>query len=184
MTRTAAPSARDDAPSGDTWMNRHVLVLNASYERLGHIDAPRAVILLLQDKAESVEDFDPVVPIRSRNLTLHLPHTMILRRYVFLEHHILHGGPRATSGRVLSRDSRVCGYCGGSADTVDHILPRSRKGPDTWDNMIAACGPCNLRKADKTPEEAGMRLLWPANAPRASVLEKKAWRGIGNGTHG
>ena len=62
----------------------------------------------------------------------------------------------------------LCAFCGGHAHTVDHLLPQSRGGGWTWGNLVAACGPCNQAKADRTPDEAGMRLLWD---PRVSVSE-------------
>jgi 5-methylcytosine-specific restriction endonuclease McrA len=58
---------------------------------------------------------------------------------------------------VFARDNHICGYCGGTADSIDHVMPRSRGGKNEWDNVIAACRGCNLRKRDRTPEEAGMK---------------------------
>lgn len=66
----------------------------------------------------------------------------------------------ATSAQILKRDRRTCAYCGDRATTADHIFPKSRGGKWTWDNLVAACVRCNQYKADRTPEEAGMKLLW------------------------
>jgi 5-methylcytosine-specific restriction endonuclease McrA len=76
---------------------------------------------------------------------------------------------------VFARDEYRCQYCGDRADSIDHIVPRSRGGRDVWDNLAAACRPCNTRKRDRTPDEAGMRLLRPCRTPRAT-----AWVTLGN----
>lgn len=75
---------------------------------------------------------------------------------------------RASRFDILRRDGWTCGYCGGYAQTVDHILPACRGGGWTWGNLIAACAPCNQQKADRTPEQAEMRLLFD---PRVDVRE-------------
>lgn len=76
-----------------------------------------------------------------------------------------------TTGRVpwwaiKARDGHRCGYCLGRGTTVDHIYPRSRGGSERWENLVTACERCNQSKADRTPEEAGMRLLLPVYEPR------------------
>jgi 5-methylcytosine-specific restriction endonuclease McrA len=83
------------------------------------------------------------------------PRVLRLVRYVVARWRHRRG---CTKAAVKARD-RMCGYCGGSAETVDHIVPRSRGGTLTWDNVVAACLRCNHRKADRTPTEAGMTLL-------------------------
>ena len=75
---------------------------------------------------------------------------------------------KATRYDILRRDGWTCGYCGGYANTVDHIMPESRGGGWTWGNLIAACVSCNGAKDNKTPEEVGMTLLWN---PRVSSSE-------------
>lgn len=154
------------APSADNWIHTPVLVLNASYEAIDEIAADRAVVLLLSGAAESIADREPRFPIRSKHLEIVLPETIRLVRYVYLEHVTqVRDESRATLAGVLRRDKHRCGYCAGWARTVDHIRPRSRGGPNTWANLIACCAPCNTSKADRTPEEAGMRLLWEPKAP-------------------
>jgi 5-methylcytosine-specific restriction endonuclease McrA len=68
------------------------------------------------------------------------------------------------------RDGGRCGYCQAWGDTVDHIVPRSRGGDTSWENTVLACGPCNSRKRDRTPAEAGMRLLQAPYVPRWTDL--------------
>jgi len=67
---------------------------------------------------------------------------------------------------VFARDNHCCQYCGGQADSIDHVMPRSRGGEHVWENVAAACRPCNLRKRDRTPDEAGMRLVRRPATPR------------------
>ncbi len=147
------------------------LVLNATYEPLSIVSARRAVCLLLDEKAEMVEA-DEVAVIRSESLTVPIPAVVRLRYMV--------KAPRrrvaAVSRRaVFARDDYRCQYCGSRADSIDHVVPRSRGGCDVWDNLAAACRPCNTRKRDRTPDEAGMRLLRPCHAPRAT-----AWVTLGS----
>lgn len=166
------------APTSDTWIHTSVLVLNASYEALDEIGADRAVVLLTSGVAESVADREPYFPIRSKQLEIALPETIRLLRYVFVEHvNPVHEESRATLSGVLRRDKHRCGYCASWARTVDHIRPRSRGGPNTWGNLIACCAPCNTAKADRTPEEAGMRLLWQPKAPDPlAKRQRRIWR--------
>lgn len=163
----------------DNWIHSGVLLLNASYEALTTIRAERAVVLLLSGAAEPVTDRQPHFPIRSKRLEIALPETIRLNRYVYLEHRILvhDDDSRATLAAVLRRDEYRCGYCNGWARTVDHIRPRSRGGPNTWSNLIAACGPCNTHKANRTPEEAGMPLLWEPKAPNdRAKRQRRIWK--------
>ncbi|MGW4248364.1 HNH endonuclease, partial [Nocardia sp. NPDC004722] len=137
--------AEDPEITTDNWIHAGVLLLNASYEALTTIRADRAVVLLLSGAAQTVTEREPHFPIRSKHVELVLPETIRLERYIYLEHRILvhDDNSRATLPAILRRDRYRCGYCNGWARTVDHIRPRSRGGPNTWANLIAACGPCN-----------------------------------------
>jgi 5-methylcytosine-specific restriction endonuclease McrA len=173
--------AADAAPTPDNWIAAGVLVLNASYEALTEIAADRAVALLMTGAAETVAEREPRFPIRSKHVEIVLPDTILLRRYVYLDHRVQSPDDegRATLAGILRRDEHRCGYCAGWARTVDHIRPRSRGGPNTWSNLIAACSPCNTRKADRTPEEAGMRLLWEPKAPNAMArTQRRIWKDL------
>ncbi len=144
---------------------RGVLVLNASYEPLNIVSVKRAIVLLLKEKAELVEAAK--AQVRAERLVLNWPLVIRLVTYVPLPRRL----PLPLSRRtVLARDLYTCQYCGeqpGRTElTVDHILPRSRGGLTTWDNVVAACGPCNRRKGNRTPEEAGMKLLSEPTRPR------------------
>lgn len=175
MFRHAADRA---ALTASNWIHTGVLVLNASYEALDEIGADRAVVLVTSGAAESVADREPYFPIRSKELEIALPETIRLLRYVYIEHTALvHDESRATLAGVLRRDKHRCGYCANWARTVDHIRPRSRGGPNTWGNLVACCAPCNTAKADRTPEEAGMRLLWQPKAPdHLAKRQRRIWK--------
>jgi 5-methylcytosine-specific restriction endonuclease McrA len=139
---------------------RRSLVLNASYEPLGVVPWQRAVWMVLDEQADLLEAGDGMV--RSPSTSLSVPSVIRLRRMV--------SAPRRRSvpvsrRAVFARDEYRCQYCDERADSIDHVLPRSRGGADVWDNLVAACRPCNTRKRDRTPDEAGMRLLRPCRAP-------------------
>jgi 5-methylcytosine-specific restriction endonuclease McrA len=143
---------------------RSALVLNASYEPLSVVPARRAACLVLAEKAEIVHDAGEA--LRSVSLTVPRPTVIRLRYMVRVPYH----RRTALSRRaVFVRDDHTCQYCGRRADSIDHVVPRSRGGANVWENVAAACRPCNLDKRDRTPEEAGMRLLRTPQAPRASA---------------
>jgi len=140
------------------------LVLNASYEPLSVVSSRRATCLVLSEKAEVLEADGHV--FRSEKIVFPSPSVIRLRYMVkvpFVR--------RAALSRraIFARDDHRCQYCGDRADSIDHVMPRSRGGQHTWENVAAACRPCNLVKRDRTPEEAGMRLAKPCRAPRSSA---------------
>ncbi|MFZ4811741.1 MAG: HNH endonuclease [Ilumatobacteraceae bacterium] len=140
---------------------RSALVLNATYEPLSVVPARRAACLVLADKADIIEADGAV--LHAASITVPLP-LVIRLRYVVRVPYLRR---TALSRRaVFARDEHRCQYCGGLADSIDHIMPRSRGGQHVWDNVAAACRPCNLSKRDRTPDEAGMRLARPARAPK------------------
>jgi 5-methylcytosine-specific restriction endonuclease McrA len=132
-----------------------VLLLNATFEPLAVVTAKRAVVLMLTGKAECVEGTLTGAAFNSESLTIPAPSVMRLSRYVRVPYR--RAVPMTRAG-VLRRDGRRCGYCGRRADTIDHVVPRSRGGPHTWDNCVAACRSCNSRKADKLLDELGWTL--------------------------
>lgn len=140
------------------------LVLNASFEPLSIVSPQRATCLVLADKADVLEDDGHV--IRSENLAVPRPSVIKLRYMV----KVPYVRRTALSRRaIFARDDHRCQYCGSRADSIDHVMPRSRGGPHTWENVAAACRRCNTDKRDRTPEEAGMRLARPCRAPRATA---------------
>src|SRR6185437_16946024 len=134
-----------------------VLLLNATFEPLAVVTAKRAVVLMLTGKAECVEaTLDGV--FHSENLTIPAPSVMRLSRYVRVPYR--RAVPMTRAG-VLRRDGRRCAYCGRRADTIDHVVPRSRGGGHTWENCVAACRLCNSKKADRLLSELGWTLERP-----------------------
>ncbi|MBI2216546.1 MAG: HNH endonuclease [Candidatus Rokubacteria bacterium] len=133
-----------------------VLVLNYSYEPLHFTNARRAVTLLLNGKAVPVEASPRV--IRSPSTVFSLPAVIRLAVYIrkpFIDRVAFN------KKNILRRDGYSCQYCSrrGERLTVDHVIPRSRGGDTTWTNVVAACLRCNLKKGNRLPHEAGMRLL-------------------------
>ena len=140
-----------------------VLLLNFSYEALNTVTIERAVRLLFTGKAEIVHGLDR--PMRSASFEMRMP--SIVRLLYFIKRPMQRVG--LTKKNVLLRDSYRCQYCGvrgSSALTVDHVVPKSRGGASSWENLVAACSPCNSRKNDRTPKEAAMKLLRQPKRPR------------------
>ncbi|MCS6886353.1 MAG: HNH endonuclease [Acidobacteriota bacterium] len=140
--------------------SKKVLLLNASYEALGMISAPRAVRLMWKGAVEVLEYVDGMV-LRSPRYTFSMPSVIRLKNYVDIHSRRRRSASKRLS--ILMRDRYRCQYCGrkGTAFelTIDHILPRSRGGQTVPENLCAACFECNQRKGDRTPEEARMPLL-------------------------
>lgn len=136
------------------------LVLNAGYEPLGVVSFKRALVLVLGGKAVVLAADD--LPVVAASLSLPRPSVIILTRYVRVPH--ARTVPVSRRG-VLRRDDHRCAYCRRSATTVDHVLPRSRGGRDSWDNLVACCVRCNGLKGNRTPEEMGWVLAVRAVAP-------------------
>jgi 5-methylcytosine-specific restriction endonuclease McrA len=143
---------------------RSALVLNATHEPLSIVSSQRATCLVHADKADVLEDDGTL--FRSELLAVPGPSVIRLRYMVKVPH-----VRRAALSRraIFARDDHRCQYCGERADSIDHVVPRSRGGPHAWENVAAACRPCNMSKRDRTPDEAGMRLQRPCHAPRAAA---------------
>ena len=144
-----------------------VLVLNASYEPLNVCSVRRAHVLVWKGKAEVIESHDR--PLRSASGAFIWPHVIRLLQYVRVPQAV----KRRISRRALfARDGWRCVYCGSTAGrlTLDHVIPRSRGGDSVWENVVTACAPCNLRKGDRTLEEAAMTLAASAAHPRAGAV--------------
>src|SRR5438128_10784526 len=132
-----------------------VLVLNATFEPINVCTVRRATVLLLKEKAEIIEHAS--WELRSESLSV--PRPVVIRLVTFAR------VPRDTSRRkitrraVFARDRWTCQYCGSRSNlTVDHVVPRSKGGESSWDNIVASCAPCNRRKGDRALNQAGMAL--------------------------
>ncbi len=139
-------------------MNSRVLVLNASFEPINVCTARRAVVLILKGIAY-VEESSTHKWIHSTRYSMPLPSVIRLVEYI----HIPFERKSLSRKNILMRDNYTCQYCGRVFPpqelTLDHIVPRSRNGDSSWDNLVTCCRTCNNRKSDLSPEAAGMRLL-------------------------
>ena len=141
-----------------------VLVLNATFEPLAVVPSRRAICLMLAEKVEMLHRSGRHV--RSERLALDVPSVVRLNRYVNVPYP-KHRSPNRRG--VLARDGNMCQYCGAGAETVDHVVPRSRGGSHTWDNVVAACRRCNSIKRDRLINEIAMRLTRVPGAPPPST---------------
>jgi 5-methylcytosine-specific restriction endonuclease McrA len=137
------------------------LVLNASYEPLAVVAARRAVVLVLKEKAAIIESNGMV--FRSEHLSIPAPSVVRLNYFVRVP---FRARASLTRRAVFARDEWTCQYCGTTAENVDHVIPRSRGGTHTWENVVASCRRCNAKKENHAHEEVGMRLRRPPFAPR------------------
>jgi 5-methylcytosine-specific restriction endonuclease McrA len=150
---------------------QQVLVLNASYEPLNVCSVRRAHVLVYKGKAEVVERLEQ--PLRSATHTFTWPHVIRLVQYVRVPRAV----QRKISRRALfARDGWRCSYCGTSTGrlTLDHVVPRSRGGESTWENVVTACAPCNHKKGDRTLGESGLELRHLPKAPQPVLFIKLA----------
>lgn len=134
------------------------LVLNATFEPLCVVPTRRALVLVLAEKAETIETTGRV--LRSERQEFAEPSVVRLGRYV----RVPCPRRRALNRRaVFLRDDHTCQYCGAEAESIDHVIPRSRGGEHSWENVVAACKRCNSAKRDRFLHETSMRL---PHAPR------------------
>ncbi len=140
------------------------LVLNAGYEPLAVVSFKRALVLVMNQKATIIAA-DDGHPVWAAAGAWDRPSVIILRNYV----RIPSGRHMPVSRRgVLRRDNNRCGYCGGTATTIDHVMPRSRGGKDSWENLMACCLRCNNIKGDRTPAEMGWNLRMTPRPPHST----------------
>lgn len=130
-----------------------ILVLNSSYEPLHFTNWKRAIILLFKQKAKLISK-------------------RIIRLVNYVKIPFSHGKTNyPTRALIYKRDDHECQYCGSKKDlTLDHVIPRSKGGQDTWENLVTCCVTCNLKKADKSLKESGMILRSTPKAPLSKVL--------------
>ncbi|MDP9365893.1 MAG: HNH endonuclease [Chloroflexota bacterium] len=144
-------------------MNKAVLVLNQNYEPLNVCNVRRAIVLVFDGKAEVLETHPSAVKTPTRAF----PSPSVIRM-VYLIHR---PRPRVklTRREVFIRDGWTCQYCGRQAGdlTIDHVVPKSKGGEHSWDNLVSACKPCNHRKGGKSLGEARMQLKKAPAEPRA-----------------
>jgi 5-methylcytosine-specific restriction endonuclease McrA len=163
------PHSRPLPPAPARATTAATLLLNATYEPLCVVSSRRAIVLVLAEKAEPVDLGTDVV--HAESISLPVPVVVRLTRYV----RVPYPAQVPLSRRaVFTRDRQTCVYCGGSATSIDHVVPRSRGGTHTWDNVVAACRRCNHFKGDRSLAELGWKLPHPPRTPSGA-----AWRLLG-----
>ncbi|MGK7875108.1 MAG: HNH endonuclease [Xenococcaceae cyanobacterium] len=158
-------------------LRQSVVVFSKNYLPISRVNIRRAIVLLVTDKAEPL-DFIPgaIWEVRSPSIILEVPAHIRLK---------INGAervwkvPPVSRREVLRRDKHQCQYCGNRKQlTLDHVIPRSKGGKHSWDNVVIACEPCNSHKGDRTPQQAGMSLNTKPKAPThpAIAFAEQFWR--------
>jgi 5-methylcytosine-specific restriction endonuclease McrA len=176
-------------------LNKQVLVLNRNWQPVNVTEAFPAICKFYQDKAVAVDsdyalyDFDSWIQswsdasrlaaidedrvVSCARFNLVIPEIIRLNDYSGFRRRTV----RFSRKNIFERDHRTCQYCGRKFSpknlNIDHVIPRSRGGSSTWENVVLSCIPCNQYKADRTPAEAGMRLLSRPVAPQPAAFEAK-----------
>jgi 5-methylcytosine-specific restriction endonuclease McrA len=145
-----------------------VLVLNASYEPINVCTVRRATVLLLKDRAEVLEA--GTWSLHSESMTL--PRPVVIRLVTYVKVPRDAHSRRITRRAIFARDRWTCQYCGREHDklTVDHVVPRCKGGTSSWDNIVTSCAPCNRRKGDRLPGQAGMKPRTHPKAPGPTIF--------------
>lgn len=143
-------------PEGELFFvaNSEVLLLNSDFEPLNVCNIRRAISLILLEKADILEHQEEAIKTGRGDV----PAPSIVK----MRYHVRRPLPQLRLSRhsILARDQHTCQYCGvrGKDLTIDHVIPRWMGGPQTWENLVACCRKCNLKKADKIPQKANMKL--------------------------
>lgn len=160
--RACRPSSRPPAPRSSR-ERRRVLLLNATFEPLTALSLRRAVVLVVCGKAEVVHGDASGLLLHSATVTVPVPSVIRLSRYVRVPYR---ARVPLTRAGLMHRDGYRCAYCGGKAETIDHIVPKSKGGAHSWENCVACCAKCNHRKADRMLADIGWQLSVEPRAPR------------------
>jgi 5-methylcytosine-specific restriction endonuclease McrA len=160
-------------------LEQSVVVFSQNYLPLCRVNIKRAIVLLVTNKAEPL-DFvsEEGWQVHSPSLVLDVPKHIRLK---IASHERTWKVPPVNRREVLRRDHHTCQYCGSSKRlTLDHVIPRSKGGLHTWDNVVTACEKCNSRKGDRTPIQAGMQLRKLPKAPAhpAIVFAEQFWTNV------
>jgi 5-methylcytosine-specific restriction endonuclease McrA len=197
MANTAAPKLRDDpagpddgagperpennrfpalsevAPNSAVSTSTHdvlsgrVLVLNASFEPINVCTVKRAIVLILKAKAEVIDEQD--LEVHAEKLSMTRPSVIRLVTYVRIPFQSFRR--KITRRAVFARDGWECQYCGRRGSlTMDHVVPRSKGGDTSWENVVACCAGCNRRKGDRSVSQAGMRLKTQPSTPHETIF--------------
>ncbi|MBM4338594.1 MAG: HNH endonuclease [Deltaproteobacteria bacterium] len=139
------------------------LLLNSTFEPLRVVTWKKAIIMVMLDKVEVIEEYERTV--RGIYVSIRLPAVIRLNRFIRRQTPII----KFSRQNLYVRDKGVCQYCGTPFEhrelTYDHVIPRSKGGQTEWTNVVTCCTACNLKKGGRTPEEAGMPLIRKPKAP-------------------
>ena len=177
-----------------SYLNQHVLVLNRLWQAVNICTAKRALTLLFEGRAQVVmdgadgsfqtfdfnqwQDLSEREPhpesIQSISFRIRVPRVILLMLFDRQPKKEV----KFTRHNIFERDKNVCQYCGGAYDrkdlNLDHVIPRDRGGPTTWENIVCSCVLCNTRKGNRTPSEAGMHLIRKPREPMIPRLRRKS----------
>ena len=138
-----------------------VLVLNQDYQAIGVCAIERAFVLVLLKKAEMLSE-NPQRRLKSVRDEFKFPSIIRLYRYIQLPYKRVN----LSRHNVFKRDNNKCLYCGSKDNlTIDHVVPKSQGGRDSWDNLATACQKCNAKKGSLEPRQAGMELRYQPFRP-------------------
>ena len=144
-------------------LDHSVVVFSKNYLPISRVNIRRAIVLMVTGKAEALDFTDETWLVRSPNLVIAVPQHI---RLTIASTERIWKIPPVNRREVLKRDNHSCQYCGSNKHlTLDHVIPVSKGGQHKWDNVVTACEPCNQRKRDRTPFEAGMPLRTKPKAP-------------------
>jgi 5-methylcytosine-specific restriction endonuclease McrA len=170
----SATTQKEKSDTHSTDKMRRVLLLNASEEMIAFIDWQKAASLLVSGKAVAPYNYDHAYAIRTPCGEFKIPTALVLVEYVRVPYRKAY----VTKKNVLRRDNYTCQYCGCRVSfktgTIDHVLPSSRGGKNDWSNLTTSCRKCNSKKANRTPNEAGMKLLSVPKAPEIDLIHLRA----------
>jgi 5-methylcytosine-specific restriction endonuclease McrA len=158
------------------------LVLNADYRPLSYYPLSlwpwqEAIKAAFLDRVDIIAEYEEVV--RSQRQAFRLPSVVVLKDYVKPQKRVAF-----TRFNLFLRDEFCCQYCGHKGDlTFDHVVPRSRGGVTSWDNVVAACSPCNLRKANRSLRHSGMSLRRKPRQPSPEEMHTAGRRFPPNHLH-
>jgi 5-methylcytosine-specific restriction endonuclease McrA len=142
-------------------LNQSVLVLNQNYEPISICSAKKAVILIFLNKASTVENYNSAI----RSVSVEIPYPSVIRLNRFVKKPF----QKVSLNRknIIKRDKHTCQYCGKNHQpmTIDHVIPKSLGGGESWENLVCACIRCNGKKGSRTPDQAGMKLVRSPKKP-------------------
>lgn len=148
-------------------LSGRVLVLNASFEPINVCTVRRAIVLILKAKAEVIDEHE--LEVHAERMSMTRPSVIRLRTYVHIPYHSTRR--KITRRAVFARDGWECQYCGRKGSlTMDHVVPRSKGGGTTWENVVACCANCNRRKGDQSVSQSGMKLRTRPLPPHATIF--------------